>query len=703
MPGRSSRIAYCLAQAALLLGAIVALHPVILDHFSTHYLGGAVGDGGLYVWLSSSFCLNPVQALSLETGALYPYPLTRAWSDSFLIPSAASCALSSIGLPPAAAYNSIVLLALVLNGLAAQSLARAIGLDSLSALVSGVLLSTSSYLMGNIGHPQLMYLFLPIFSWALVIGGAASPRRWLAAGVLTAAAFYCAVYYAVFAALGLGILLLMQTLSGTLRLGPAAFRAFSLAGGALPILIALPSYLKVQAAFGERHLYEASAFSASGLSYLAFSPFNRLFGVTSAATHLEATLCAGYLVTCVAVTATFARTGSRSPLSAVLLAVALLATLIASSMSGYGPVPHVIAGVGAWALLAAALALPILSGSAAASLWGLVLVFLVLSLGPGGAEVRGEPMLAPLRALFGVVPGLDAIRAVGRYGAVVVAGTYIAAAAALASIRRPFLRAIAAALLVAVTITENYISEFPLDPAPPAPLAFERLAEKISSGESAVALPFAGRNDRGEISWGRLAVLNTAYAIWAAPLGIPVANGYSGQRSRLQHDLSEALLEFPSERALDQLGRVCGLRWVIIVPSLIPGWNRSSFTADVSRLSGRINVAEELSDGSILVDTVPQVVVAHGSSATILAKHGLNSTLTARAISGSPCELSVTPVLSGPAAPPGAAVRVSLAGNEPSSLSLSALALRGSAPAAPVAFQVTAPQGCSAAVSCSAR
>ena len=639
MPYLQRSIIYCLLYTiiatSVVLFTLLALHPLILQHLSTHYIGGAAGDGGLYVWLAQSFHIDPYKALALETDTLYPYPLTRAWSDSFLLPSAIIHLLTLSGFHFTTSYNLVILGSLVLNGASSVALARALGVSRPFALLSGILFANSSYIFGNLGHPQLLFFFWVPFSWALVLRSTPQLWRWFLAGLITSAAFYCAVYYAIFAAIGLGLILALRFLTRAFSLDTTIMSALFMLAGLLPIALTLPAYLAIKEIFGSRHLYEAAAFSANGASYLSLSSFNLLFGQTSAWTHAEATLCAGYLVSLVALVFLLKAGLRRAPLLAYTNALLIITVLSASSLYEYGALANLCAGICAWLVLIAALLLVWRLKEQAAILYFIVVTFFILSIGPGGQVAHGEPAVAPLAFLYNTLPGLDSMRAVGRYGIVVVMGLYIAACwgISLIALKRSGAATVIALSLTIITLLENFVARYPLDAPPPAPLAFESLAKLATAHEATIVLPFTERNDKGEPSWSQMALLSSYYSIWSAALKLPLVNGYSGQRSRLQYGLSEKLQDFPSEAAISYLSRICGLRWIVIAPSLFKNWNEQVFNTRLARFSERLRVVNTHSDGSLLLEILPQLVATAGHPAIIIAPKSADLLLTTKQLS----------------------------------------------------------------------
>jgi hypothetical protein len=591
------------------------LHSQVLTYFDTRFLGGAFGDGGLYVWLTKSFITDPWKALHFETNAFYPYPISRAWSDSFLLPSIVVSLLVSLGSQFAAAYNVVLLCALALNGLASSLLAATLGLRPLGAFAVGLMVANSSYFISNVGHPQLLFFFWIPLAWSAALGSHGAlriaSRRWLYAGLCVSGAFYCAVYYAIFASIGLAIIWLTRFFSGQIS-QRRALRTLILATiGASPILCALRYYLAVQSYFGERGVYEATAFAASGLSYLAFSPLNDLFGTTASFTHSEAFLCPGYTVLGVSIIATTVAVWKRSRWSVLLLAVSLLVLGVSSSVVDASKTSEYLICLSAWLVLLLAVWASLSARSPIRVLLVISALFFVLSFGPGGDPTKHEPTFAPFGALYSLVPGLASIRAVSRFGSVVILGLIIGAVHGCLTFgaSRPRLATILIAILTGATLAENSVSTVPLDTIPPAPVAFELLSRKDAQGEAALALPFGGSIEGSGISgWSEIAILSSQYAQWATDSKTTLVNGYSGQRTKLQYELARVTNSFPSPEAFEYFGRICGLRWIIVIPSLFPSWNEESFTRRLAELSAYTSAIEVSADKSVLIKLVDKTI-----------------------------------------------------------------------------------------------
>ncbi len=598
-----------LAAIAGLLLLVFVTHARWIGLLSSHFIGGSQGDGGLYVWLAASFHYFPVVAMRGESHAFYPYPLTRAWSDSFLLPSALVSVLISYGFSLVSAYNTVYIAALVSNGLSVLALCRALALEWIPSFVAASSFACCAYLTGNFGHPQLQFFFWVPCAWACVIGSRdSSLMRWYLAGLCVAASFYCAVYYAIFAALGLGLILLFSLQTDLRNLKLVMLRTGAMTLGALPICWFLPSYLEVKSTFGSRGLYEADAFAASGLSYLSFPEFNWLFGFTSHWTHPEATLCAGFLVLCVAIAYIVRGSRQLGAFPASILVLALMILMGASSFVDAGIASELLTALSGWVVLLVACAHAMRSRSPRSVFAALVALFFVLSFGPAGNPTKGEPALAPFSVLYTMIPGIDSVRAVSRFGSVVIMGLYVAAALALSSFfnKRRWQQICSCTLVLGITMLENYTPIFSLDPLPSHPEAFDALERVAEPKDAALALPFAGELEKGRVkSWSASATLSTRYAIWNASAGIPLVNGYSGQRPKLSMELPAALSSFPSVESFEWLSRICGLRWIIVVPSLFKSWDQHAFERKLEEHKDRFSLVATGSDGSMLIHIDP--------------------------------------------------------------------------------------------------
>jgi hypothetical protein len=602
-----------LLVSILLVFILLILRPEILQFFSTRYLGGAIGDPGLYVWLVESFVTDPMRALRYESLAMYPYPETLAWSDNFFLPSSLVYLAQTLGLTTIQGYNLVTCTALVLNGFTSFLVARFLKLPFLFAISAGVSVELCSVLIGNLGHPQLLYFFwvpIALLPWC----GEVPKKRWLLlSGIALSGAFYCSVYYSIFGAVGI-VALLPFTLNrwkGICSLSAIAPKLLLFLTGVLPIVPSILPYMRVRAAFGGRHLFESSYFAATGASYLSFPSLNLLHGASSNWSHGEALLSPGYIILLILLF-TAIRAHSREtlyrqylvPFSAVSLGIS---SALASTPSN---IPEFLQCAFTWILLASTLTLSWQKSPRLSSLIFLSILFFILSFGPGGNPAKHEPSWSVFTPFFYFFPGVESIRASGRFG---IACVVLSIPLAFYSLHHLFKKHSGGALSIlipisfaSIVVTENFLRHVPVDaPSSPPPI-FSTLRSVAKRGEAAIVLPFSGsRTSQDNHSWGDFAAIHTQYMIWSLTTSTPLVNGYSGQRSRIQEDLIHELNDFPSPRSVAALKRICGLRYIVLLSSEMPSWNRELFFDRLNNLPSPLTLVESDSQGNFLL-LIPQ-------------------------------------------------------------------------------------------------
>ena len=628
-----SLLLFCIATT-LSIVLFVSIHPESLTYIDVRYLGGSFGDGGLYVWLSRQMVDAPWNALRFETNALYPYPITRAWSDSFLLPGALTLLLTTIGISFTIAYNLTLLLAIGLNGGCVAYLGQKIGLRLPYSLFAGVILANSPFMVANLGHPQLIFFFWAPLAWAQVLSPSKkdsypSKYRWICSGLCVAGAFYCGVYYAIFASIGLGLIWLCYASRMQHPLRIMISRPLCAALGILPVLYSIPSYLAIQRSFGERRLYEAAHFAASGLSYLSYAPLHGLFADSSILSHSEAHLSAGYsLLVAVATftTITVIRLRSISGALAFLTIATLVLAPIAPKFTSSYPI---IISIGGWiALIATAFAMR-RANVALSSMILIAVVFFVLSLGPGKSDSGEFIPYSVLTLFYPYIPGLSAIRAIGRMGIIPILVTTLAGSLALQvgwsklrSIFPKFHYLFSFAVPIIVLIDLLSIKFIPMDSPPSAPSAFQHVKALGQRKATALVIPFSPKSiDELKPEWNRFALINTQYALWANQNpALHLVNGYSGQRSKIQKVLASELANFPDERSFAALGSICEIDTIIVAPRMYKSWNEADFIERLKQYQHHYDSFERFPDGSLAIRVgVLKRVVKPGQTAHIFA------------------------------------------------------------------------------------
>lgn len=600
----------------LLIAALLAARPEILEYFSVRYLGGAEGDAGLYVWLVHSFLQDPLLAFRYESAAMYPYPLSRAWSDNFLLPSICVWVLTKCGVAVVPAYNTVVISVLALNGVSLYSVSKRLRLPEIWAFGVGIAAMLSSVVLGNLGHPQLIYLFWLPLIWMPWLSTSRSLISILSSGIALTGAFYCSVYFAIFGALGVVALAPFWIKDFTRDLKPSSWlslaqqlsiRASIFFVGVIPIIPSIPYYLKVREAFGARHLYEPYFFAATGYSYLAFPPLNLWFGSSASLSHGEAFLGTSYLLLSMGLISLVYYFRTLPVFGAATLAVSFISLVVCSALTDKSVyIQHIACGA-SWIFLITAFILAWRRLSHLSTALWITSLFFVLSFGPGGNPVEHQPAWAPFSLVFHLFPGFESVRASGRLGLIAALALfplgYAAVIQALHRLQLPAVTRWGAIPLTFIVIAENRLSYLPIDSVPPPPEIFTTLKEMNQSSEAAIVLPFSEEfSSRSEMSWRDFATKHTRYMIWALNAKTPIVNGYSGQRTRLQGDLIEALRDFPSARSAALLKRICGLRYVVILKD---GFSPSRFSEISSTLDSTpfgLTILTRDSAGNLLVE-----------------------------------------------------------------------------------------------------
>ena len=141
------------------VGLLIILRWDAVLNISTHYVGGSERDAGFYMWLAKSNLRDLVSYPWFNTAAFYPYTRTLAWSDNFILPSFLMGLLPLGASRPALAWNIVLLGAGFLNGYLTFRLCYKLSGDFGASFAGGALFMGLSWFSGNLGHPQLQFVF----------------------------------------------------------------------------------------------------------------------------------------------------------------------------------------------------------------------------------------------------------------------------------------------------------------------------------------------------------------------------------------------------------------------------------------------------------------------------------------------------------------------------------------------------------------
>lgn len=618
-----------ISQALLTLGALALVLAVFrfqaLTHFTTHFIGGAEGDGGLYLWLMQSNARELFSLPWFNTRAFYPYTQSLAWSDNFILPSLFAWPALAAGVPLIVAYNTVLLLAGLLNGYCTYRLAFGLTGKQYPSLISGSSFMVYAWFSANLGHPQLQFAFwIPLALLAtFAYLNTQSARAAVSIGACVFLCFLCTVYYALFAAIAaLGALFITFVLRPHYFTRPVLIK-LATGGllGVLPLILFLFPYLQVRETFGERGIYEAYYFSARAIAYLSAASQSLLYGPTSAWSHAEATLFPGFALF-VLVANILPRLWNAKPLRQLAHVCALLFLLACflTSAELLSPYYRLAAAFLLWGTILTFLLLSYRMGFLERKLGFqimtnrglttifvfLALLFFVLSLGPLGNPAKQQLALAPYRFFYELFPGFDSVRAIGRAGLLTVFSMCLIAAFSLAQLaERKRIAVPLLSMVLALVLLENYVPAYPLQPAKPSPAAIQYLSAEVADNEAAViALPLVSelQLDGTVKSWSEFARLNTTYMNWLFPTKLSMVNGYSGQRTKLMKELPLQLMEFPDQRSVAALSSIAGLRYILYVPEFDPGFHRETFERRLASLPGNLKLILKDDQGNYLLE-----------------------------------------------------------------------------------------------------
>ena len=648
---RPSAAQQCRAAAGLLL-LLILVRFAAFRYFNTRYLGGFERDAGLYVWLVNANIQDLFGSGWFNTPAFYPYTRTLAWSDNFILPSLAVWVLRA-GLSVFAAYNVVLLGACFLNGFVTYRLCYRLTSRAVPSWTAGAAFMASSALTAQLGHPQLQFAFWIPAALYYLIAYLSAPRlrAALQLGFVLVLCFLCTVYYAVLIPPLIAVVLVAFFL---LRPGHLPLRGYgllllgSILGAAPAAFFVLP-YFDVRNTFGGRGLYESFAFGATALSYVSAAPLNWLYGRSATLSHGEAHLFPGVAVLGLAATAFWRLRGARRQRRVTALVLVTLAlTLVCSALSA-PPVAEQVAWLGrnvrtlryltaaaSWAALLCGAAFLYRLGALerelrfeAMSNRGLIAVFLftayvffALSLGPlgkgwifpqHGELFAGEFAPGLFTLFYGLVPGADSLRAVSRIGIVVILCLTLTIPFALVLLARARGWGRGFYLLIAGGILAEIVHwAIPFEGVPATPPVFQSAAALAAPGDTLLVLPFAPRTTpTGTVaSWSDFALLNVLYMNWALPTGLPVVNGYSGQRSKLMLEYPGKTARFPDLRSLNALSLISGLRYIIYLPEYDARFDPEDFSERLKQLGAFLTLKERDAAGHYLFEYLPQVQLA---------------------------------------------------------------------------------------------
>ncbi|HMO01688.1 MAG TPA: hypothetical protein PKD37_02855 [Oligoflexia bacterium] len=602
-----------------------------VPYFNTHIIGGAVGDGGLYFWLSNIVSESIFSLPWFEIPQFYPHGLALAWSDSFILPALFWKIILSFGVSEALSYNLLLLLAETLNGFCSFLLLRVLKISFGRSILGGVAVMSLPYFSANLGHPQLLFFFfIPLALRSLYLfNEKPTALSAFSCGVILSLSFLCSVYYTIF----IGVIIFLFVVLSFLR-GEFSIKRFSFALIPLPFLyIFIAPYLVVKQSFGARRLYEPFAFKLSVLNLLPFS------GETASSFSFFVIL--SFVL---ALISTWKAQRKSSDHQNIFLSslFQLLATLVLLSATELN-VPLWLKSIFLWIVFLFTLSIPLRTKKELFPLSFTLLIFwfgLLFSLGPPAENIKNISSsfyISPYHFLFDFFPGFDSLRDCSRF--VILSHFALVVSLLLLLEKKGFKKNLKEKLihlqnqkncllisrfsliLLILSILFNLFDSQAINFGPiPKKLSLPNyLNEKVVLSLPLVTTPL---DKNGEItSWKDWANTNMEHLNSIRSPKIKSINGYSGQRPRLHQLLPKKFANFPDERSLMTLAQFPELEYIILRLDKYPVDRREYILSGLAKYSNYLEVVRILNELVLLIKIKSRLFESPSTRFFIPARH----------------------------------------------------------------------------------
>ena len=557
-----------LTSFLIFLGVALFINIYTLKNFSTHFIGGATHDAGLYIWLiQEAFPSLISKDLNwFSTSAFYPYENTLAWSDNFILPSLIAYPFINAGIKLTYLYNSILLIAITLNGFATFYLARFITNNTICSLFAGLMFMLSPFLNEHAGHPQLQFaFFLPIATYlCLRFFDELSIKHFILLALTIFLSFLTTVYYSVFIIFLTFICLILFLIKNKLKSIDLLCRFDLFATSVVTFIFFLPfifPYFDVAKQFGERKLYEAYYFSTTILSYVSSSSKNLVYGATANLTHSEAHLFLGLVPIVLIFTYLFIYRRNY-----FLTCILSLSSIFICNLFIIRPVSLYITSVILWIILIYSLIKFAKEEKSNFSIISFLLITsLIVSFGPLGNPEKEQLPSAPFLIFYYFIPAFKSIRAISRIGILfqlllsVISGySLMKLTTELTQRNKVIIYTLCFLLLIIESLPLSYQS----GSLPSKPQVFNIIP---NDKEPMIVLPLVSVPLKvGEVrEWSDFALQNVNAMNWTVGNNHRIVNGYSGIRSKRMKDLPRRLKDFPDERSLEVLSKSLPVKYIV--------------------------------------------------------------------------------------------------------------------------------------------
>jgi len=264
---------WLLAAAAYLVLAIAVTWPLAL-RLATHLPQGHELSGTVPLFNLWTLEWNRTSLLNGYSGywdapIFHPDRDALALSEPMPLPGLAYTAIRALVRSRLAAYNLLLLAALVVNGLAMAGLSRTLRLPWGASAATGAMGVTLPFVLRELSVLQLVFVFPVVFSFRQLLRFADRPNRMdaLGLGFWVGATYLCCGYYFVFLVVFLTLAAAVHVRRNLLRLG--AIRDLAYGGLLAAVLIApLASHQLAALAGFDRPERQIAGNSASPVDYL---------------------------------------------------------------------------------------------------------------------------------------------------------------------------------------------------------------------------------------------------------------------------------------------------------------------------------------------------------------------------------------------------------------------------------------------------
>lgn len=657
----AQRVSHKVWALLALLVIFYLQHPSLFNDWTTAYIGGFRADAGIYVYLesvnASGFFSWPSHGFDIPI--FYPWNRALGFSDNFLLPALVAKILVPLFGSESGVYNLILITAMILNGFCTYLLAYRVTKSPPAAFFGGFIFMSFPYFVFHRGHPQLQFAFwLPLALLAVV--SFAESRSWRSAttiGACVAGAFFCSVYYAMYA-----YFIVSVTLFGCVILKPRTWKLrdlTTLAWANAPWITLLApaaiAYMQTRDSMGtnpievlRRHSPPLSAFIAPprvGILWNRYVPD---------LSWMEGYLYFGYgaLLVCSITVLVWgiqlwrasderASQTIRRVCLGSMCAMALYGTIRTYyfAMHPGSRTAHHIAWVQSetfWGLTIAAAILLVSFGRAATSkalsqreqIGLFFFVAIVATFATLGIKDDGNvSLLAPeLYRFVAKLPGFEGLRGLARMGILAVLSFTVLAALGLAALFKkssfrgaPTQWALIGGLSL-LSAFELHTSKEPLAPAIPAPPIYAA-AIHLPTNEAVLALPTSSAvsNSKRFMNW------NSLHMIWMRHAKNRLVNGFSGKAPWFHSFRTNHLDTFPSRRSLSMIGGILGVRYVIINSALYGDRNAKKINTLVKKYRSEIELIECDETSSCIYKVAPIIHTSTLPEKEILIPPGRHS------------------------------------------------------------------------------